>query len=223
MRKGDGMGFFIHKKEKHIVELIKKHVETVVEAVHLVQQCLNALLEGDVEQAAQFSKHVHRKEHEADMIQREIDTELFGGAFMPSIREVLFMTVDSVDKVANRAEKLGDFITLITPGVPEEIRDDLHTMGELTYMGARKLQDAVKHLFSDIQQMHTDTIEVERLEAEVDKYAWKVLVTIFKQLEIEKFSHRMMLREMVIHLASISNKMEDTSDRLDVIALKLLS
>jgi hypothetical protein len=217
------MAFFIHKKEKHIVELIEKHVEAVAETVHLVQQSLNALLDGDEERATSITKQVHRKEHEADTIQREIDTEMFGGAFMPSIREVLFMTVDSVDKVANRAEKLGDFIALITPVIPEEIREDLRTMGELTYQGARKLQDAVNHLFSDIDQVHKDTTEVERLEAEVDKYAWRVLVTVFKKMDIEKFSHRMMLREMVIHLSSISNKMEDTSDRLDVIALKLLS
>ena len=205
------------------MELIEKHVEAVAESVHLVQQSLNALLEGDEERARDLTKAVHRKEHEADTLQRAIDTEMFGGAFMPSIREVLFLTVDSVDKVANRAEKLGDFIALITPVIPPEIRDDLRTMGELTYQGALKLKDAVAHLFSDIDQVHTDTTEVERLEAEVDKYAWRVLVTVFKKMDIEKFSHRMMLREMVIHLASISNKMEDTSDRLDIIALKLLS
>jgi hypothetical protein len=217
------MGFFIHKKEKHIVDLIKKHAETVVEAVSLVQQSLNALLEGDIDRVTSLTKEVHRKEHEADLVQREIDTEMFGGAFMPSIREVLFLTVDSVDKVANRAEKLGDFMALITPEIPDEIKNDLRKMGELTLKGARKMQDAIKHLFSDIDQVHKDTIEVERLEAEVDKYAWRILVTIFKKMDFKKFSHRMMLREMVIHLASISNKMEDTSDRLDIIAMKLLS
>lgn len=40
---------------------------------------------------------------------------MFQGAFMPSLRETLFMTVESVDKVANRSEKIGDFLTLVSP------------------------------------------------------------------------------------------------------------
>jgi uncharacterized protein Yka (UPF0111/DUF47 family) len=71
--------------------------------------------------------------------------------------------------------------------------------------------------------VHKDTLEIEEYEAEVDKLAWKVLNTVFKKLAIEKFSHRMMLREMVIHLSSISNKMEDAADRIDIIGLRLRS
>ncbi len=215
------MPLFIHKKERHIVELIKRHVDKVVETVYLVQQALSMLLEGKKEESTAYTKRVHENEHEADIVRREIDKEMFNGAFMPSLREVLFLTVDSVDKVANRSEKLGDFLTLISPEIPVAIRDDIRLMGELTYECAKKLKDAMYHLFSDMGAVHGDSLEIERLEAQVDKHAWKVLEKVFKKLEIEKFSHRMMLREMVIHLSSITNKMEDTSDILDVIALRI--
>ncbi len=217
------MSFFIHKKEKHIVEQIKQHVDIVVETVYLACKALELLIEGKKEESMAHTKKVHKKEHEADTVQREIDKEMFGGAFMPSIREVLFIAVDSVDKVANRAEKLGDFITLIHPDVPRPLQDDLRKMGKLTCNGVKKMKDAIYNLFENVKQVHKDTIEVERLEAEVDKYAWKALDTLFNKLKIEKFSERMMLREMIIHLSSISNKMEDTSDKIDIIALKLRS
>ena len=74
-----------------------------------------------------------------------------------------------------------------------------------------------------MRQVHEKTVSIERHEAEVDRLAWQVLESIFKKLEIEKFSHRMMLREMVLHLSSISNKMEDASDRIDIIGLRLKS
>lgn len=217
------MSFFIHKKEKHIVELIKKHVDIVAETVNLACKALDLLLDGKTEASMEYTKKVHKKEHEADTIQREVDKDMFGGAFMPSIREVLFIAVDSVDKVANRAEKLGDFIALIHPDIPKQIRDDIRTMGTLTNTGAKKMKDAVYNLFKNIKQVHKDTIEIERLEAEVDKHAWKALDTIFNKLKIEKFSERMMLREMIQHLSLISNKMEDASDKIDIIALKLRS
>jgi predicted phosphate transport protein (TIGR00153 family) len=135
----------------------------------------------------------------------------------------LFVTVDTVDKVANRAEKLGDFMTLIEPDVPDEIIGDVKKLGEATSKCAREMGDAIYSLFENIQGVHEKTISIERYEAEVDELAWKVLITVFKELEIEKFSHRMMLREMIRHLSSISNKMEDASDRIDIIGLRLKS
>jgi predicted phosphate transport protein (TIGR00153 family) len=215
------MAFIIHKKEKHIVQMIKKHVHTVVETVYLVCQALDLLMAGKQTEYVEITKKVHIKEHEADTIQRDIDTEMFGGAFMPSIREDLFITVDTVDNVANRAEKLGDFLTLIQPDVPEEIRENVRKICEVTCRCADSMEDAVISLFEDIKNVHTDTMQIEEYEATVDKLAWRVLDTVFKKLEIEKFSHRMMLREMVIHLSSISNKIEDAADRIDIIGLRL--
>jgi predicted phosphate transport protein (TIGR00153 family) len=217
------MAFYIHKREKHIVQRIKTHTDMVVETVYLVRDALNLLIEGKKTDLPECTKKVHAKEHEADIVQREIDAEMYGGAFMPSIREVLFIAVDTIDKVANRAEKLGDFITLIMPDIPAEIHRELQKMGELTCQCADKMRDAVYNLFGSMKEVHEDTIEIERYEAQVDKLAWKVLDKVFKELEIEKFSHRMMLREMVIHLSSISNKMEDASDRIDIIGLRLKS
>ena len=203
--------------------MIKKHVDLVVETVCLTMEAFYTFLDGNKEKSAEYTKQVHSKEHEADTIQHEIDTEMFGGAFMPSIREALFVTVDTVDKVANRAEKLGDFITLIWPEIPEEITGDVRKIGEITCDCAREMADAVYSLFEDIKVVHEKTINIERYEAEVDMLAWRVLETVFKELEIEKFSQRMMLREMVMHLSSISNKMEDASDRIDIIGLRLKS
>jgi predicted phosphate transport protein (TIGR00153 family) len=217
------MTFFIHKKEKHIVQKIKKHVTAVSETVYLARDALMLLMDGKRKESMEVTKQLHSKEHEADVLQREIDTEMFGGAFMPSIREVLFIAVDTVDKIANRAEKLGDFLTLIEPEIPEEIQEDIRSMGEITCKCADKVKDAMFNLFENIKEVHRDTVEIEKYEAKVDKLAWKVLDTVFKKLEIEKFSHRMMLREMTLHLSSISNKMEDASDRIDIIGLRLRS
>jgi predicted phosphate transport protein (TIGR00153 family) len=217
------MSLFIHRREKHIVSMIKSHVDLVVETVCLTVDALNLYLEGKKDQSVEYTKQVHRKEHEADVIQHEIDTEMFGGAFMPSVREALFVTVDTVDKVANRAEKLGDFMTLIVPEIPDEIIGDVKRIGELTCSCAHEMSDAIYSLFEDIGAVHEKTTSIEGYETEVDKLAWQVLESVFRKLDIDKFSHRMMLREMILHLSSISNKMEDASDRIDIIRLRLKS
>ena len=128
-----------------------------------------------------------------------------------------------VHKVEEEAETSGDILTLVEPDVPEEIKPDLKKMGELTVTCVNKVRDGVYHLFGDIDLVFEDMKEVERLEGEVDKYVWKTLETVFKKLNIKKFSVRMMLREIILHLNFITNKMEDASDKIDIIALTLKS
>ena len=62
---------------------------------------------------------------------------------------------------------------------------------------------------------------VENLEGEVDKYVWNALKKVFKELSIEKFSVRMLLREFILHLNFITIRMEDASDKIDIVALKI--
>ncbi len=215
------MGIIIHRKEKHIVENIIKHADTVSDTVKEFLKALDSYLEGDVEKTAMYTKNTHKKESEADDLRREVSKEMYEGAFMPSIREVLFIGIDFIDKVANAAETSGDFLTLIQPDIPDEIKENLHKMSDLTAACAEKLADGVHNLFDNASVVFNDTREVEHLEGEVDKYVWKSIEAIFKKLKIQKFSERLMLRELILHVNSITNTMEDASDKLDIVALRL--
>ena len=215
------MGIHIHKKEKHIVEYIKKHADLVVETVKEFLRALNYCLDGDMEKTKHYTKLTHKREKEADQYLREITREMFEGAFMPSIREVLFIALDFIDKVANEAEKGGDFLSLIEPGIPDLIKDNIRKMSKLTGLCVEKLKDAVYNLFDNAGTVFEDTKEIEHLEGEVDKYIWKSIEAVFKKIDGLKFSEKMMLRELILRVNSITNRMEDASDRLDLVVLKL--
>jgi len=215
------MGFFIHRKEKQVVENIKKHVDLVAQTVKEFLKALNCYIEGDIERSKHYTLETHLREKEADHIKREINKQMYAGAFMPSIREVLFIALDFVDKVANEAEKSGDFLTLIEPDIPDLLKDYLREMSKLTENCADKLKECVFNLFENAQVVFEDTKEIEHLEGEVDKYVWKSIEAVFKKIEGLRFSRKMMLRELILHVNMITNRMEDASDRLDVIALKL--
>jgi predicted phosphate transport protein (TIGR00153 family) len=215
------MKIIIHRKEKHIVESIIKHADTVSETVKEFLKALESYLEGDTEKTAMHTKNTHKKEHEADNLRREVGKDMYEGAFMPSIREVLFIALDFIDKVANAAETSGDFLTLVQPTIPDEIKENLRKMSELTAACAEKLVEGVHNLFENATVVFKDTREIERLEGEVDKYVWNSIEAIFKKLNISKFSEKLMLRDLILHVNSITNKMEDASDKLDIIALRL--
>jgi predicted phosphate transport protein (TIGR00153 family) len=215
------MRFFIHKREKQVVENIKKHADLVGETVKIFLNALRAYLEGDREKSKILTRETHNKEKEADQCKREINKEMYQGAFMPSIREVLFIALDVIDKVANEAEKGGDFLTLIEPVIPPEIKENLIKMMDLTEQCADQLKDGIDNLFLNVEEVFEDTRKIEHLEGEVDKYVWKSIESVFRDKSIVKFSEKMMLRELILHVNALTNRMEDASDRLDVIALKL--
>ncbi len=213
------MALFIHKKERHIVEYMKQHVDLVVETVKEYVNALYLYLEGKKEASREYTKRVHKVEEEADSVKRKISLEMYKGAFMPSLRESLFVAIDFIDDVANEAETAGDLLTLTEPEVPEQIKENVRKMAELTVQCAERLKDGVYNLFDNIDVVFEDMKAVEHLEGEVDKYVWKTLDMVFKRLDIEKFSVKLLLREFILHLNSITNKMEDASEKIDIVAL----
>jgi predicted phosphate transport protein (TIGR00153 family) len=217
------MALFIHRKERHIVEDIKRHVDLVVETVKEYIHALKLYLDGRKDESKEYTKKVHKVEEEADFYKRKISKEMFDGAFMPSLRESLYVAIDFIDHVANEAETSGDILTLIEPEIPKEIVENIKRMSELTVQCAEKLKDGVYNLFENIDRVFEDMKEVEYLEGEVDKYVWKTLETVFKELKIQKFSVKLLLREFIIRMNLITNKMEDASDKIDLIALRLKS
>ncbi|KPJ88027.1 MAG: hypothetical protein AMS17_06830 [Spirochaetes bacterium DG_61] len=218
---GGQMGLFIHKREKYIVDDIKRHADLVAETVKIFLRSLRAYIEGEKEQSKLLTLETHNREKEADQCKREINKEMYLGAFMPSVREVLFIALDVIDKVANEAERGGDFLTLIEPEIPPEIKQNLLKMIELTELCADKLKDGIYNLFMNAKEVFEDTRQIEHLEGEVDKYVWKSIQAVFRNEKIVKFSEKMMLRELILRVNALTNRMEDASDRLDVIALKL--
>ena len=122
----------------------------------------------------------------------------------------------------DEAETSGDILTLIEPVIPEEIQPDLRKIGELTIKCMKKLHEGVYNLFENIKLVFDLMKEVGNLEGEVDKYVWKTLNRIFKELKIRKFSEKLILREFILHVNDITNRMEDASDKINIIAIKLV-
>ena len=131
------MSLYIQKRERPIIELIREHADKVLETVGAAREAFEFYLDGNAGESSRLTEKIHECEKEADAIEWKVEIAMFGGAFMPSIREALTM--------------------------------------------------------------------------------------IFKKMDIEKFSHRMMLREMILHISEVMDRMEDASEKLDVIALRLKS
>lgn len=195
-----------------------QHLEKVEECLESMKKTIEDYLGGNIDLAKENALKTHNLEGAADGLRRRIIEEFHKGAFLPALREDLIGLTLSVDKVADRAESTCDFIMLTRPDIPEEFKEDLRkiTFNSITTFPA--LREAKKNLFKDFSLSREQTIEVHGLEARVDDDEWKMNRRIFT-FELP-LAQKMLLRDVVWHIASISDVIEDAADVLEVLIIK---
>lgn len=211
----------IFKKEKEVIELIVKHVTKVEECLKTAVTTLESYLDEDINTAKNLSRQVDSIEAEADFIRHEIKDKLYGGAYMPLIREDIYKLVQSIDKVANAAEKCSDFFLNQRPAIPGEMKPDfLEAIRESLGIG-KLLKDAIMCYFKgecpiDVSRHHSKEIGVK--ESDVDSLEWDLTKKIFtSSLE---FSQKIHLRRCLNSIVDVSDIAEDASEQLDLVILK---
>ncbi len=164
------------------------------------------------------SKKVHKMESEADRLRREIERAMFEGAFLPAYRADYIGLLEALDKVANKAEEIGDNLFLMRPDIPEEIRSDFAEIARLTQLAYQPIPDAIERALDG----ETDFVEldafVEGKEGEVDAIQFHVTRKVFKELEVD-LAQSMLLKFTIDALCSVSDRIENVVDALTLVAL----
>ena len=175
-------------------------------------------LQGNIDLAKANALETHNLEGAADGLRRRIIEAFHKGAFLPALREDLIGLTLAVDKIADRAESTCDFIMLTRPDIPEEFKEDFRKITLDSIAVFPLLGEAKMNLFKDFSLSREKTIEVHGLEARVDEEEWNLNRRIFT-FELP-LAQKMLLRDVVWHIASISDVIEDAADVLEVLIIK---
>lgn len=209
----------IFTKKKHLNEALDNYCLEVDATIDALVDTMDEFFAGkDLDDVEKVAKRVRKSESKCDSHRREIEQQLFSGALMPSARGDIFTLLEALDKVPNKAEDLANFVALVGPEVPEELHADIREILKLTVTCTRALTAAISTLFKNLKQASEQAQEVENIETEIDKLERRLIRRIF-QMEIP-YGHRMMLRELVTTMSAITDRAENASDRLEIIAVK---
>jgi uncharacterized protein Yka (UPF0111/DUF47 family) len=75
----------------------------------------------------------------------------------------------------------------------------------------------IEHLFRDLAKLHEDTQAIEKIEGEIDQRERALIKQLFKMdLDLAK---KLQLHGFVERLVEISDRAEDLSDHVDIIAV----
>lgn len=99
---------------------LNRHTEQVHEAVEGIRPLMEAFMAGDHARTVEMSKRISSLEHEADLTKEEIRSHLPKSLYLPVDRGDLLSFLKEQDNIADRAEDLGELVSLReTPTVPE--------------------------------------------------------------------------------------------------------
>jgi len=205
-------------KQKKIEALVIKHLDKVVETLDHFQDSLYSYLGGDIDQADRLALATHRAESSADDIRRDVEAELLGGALLAPSRRNILEIIERVDSLANAGEAALDYIMLQHIEIPNEIKEQLHGIGEKTGEISREVKQAMQMMFDDIGHVSEHTKAIEIKEGEIDRLERDAIKIVF-EMDIG-LAEKLQLRGMIEQLVEISDRAEDLSDRIDIVVVE---
>ena len=213
----------LFKKEKEVIELIEKHADKVEECVSTSLSTLQAYLNGDIASAKKLARETDNLETQADLIRHQVRDKLYGGAYMPLLREDVYKLVENLDKVANAAEKCCDAFLNQRPVIPELLKQDFLTIIIVSTGVIKPLKHALLCYLKGLCPMEVSrqhAKDVGLIESKVDSLDWDLTKNIFSS--DLTYSHKLHLKICVEHIVDLTDKAEDAADCLEVVALKAM-
>jgi len=211
------------KKEKKVIKLIEKHANKVEKCLNTALNALQDYLNGDIESAKKLARKTDNLETEADLIRHDIRDKLYGGAYMPVLREDVYRLVESMDTVANAAEKCCDVFLNQRPDIPEFLKKDFLAITTASI----GIMEPLKHALicylkglCPIEVSRQHAREVGIIESQVDILGWDLTKKIFTA-DLKR-SHKLHLKICVEHIVDVTDKAEWAADHLEIVALKAM-
>jgi predicted phosphate transport protein (TIGR00153 family) len=211
----------LFKKEKAVIELILKHLDTIEESLKTSLRTAEYYLDGNVGEAKVWARKTRNTESEADLIRHEIRDKLYLGAYLPLLREDIYKLVESIDRVGNAAEACSDFFLNQRPRVPEEMRPHFLAVSKESLGIMDSLKLAVLCYFKGgckIETVRDHTRDIGLQESRVDKLEWDLTKEIFTS-EMD-FSRQLHLKLCLDSIVEVSDRAEDAGDQLELATLK---
>ena len=206
-------------------EPLYQHMVKVKECVDLVRPLMDALLQGETKKVKEIAKKIFKAEHYADMVKKDIRSQLPKSIFLPVARGDLLRFLKEQDHIADSAEDLAVLLTLRKTMVPEEMKEDLKDFVDKvleTYEMAMIVSSEIKVLAETSfggAEAHKVTELIEQIkvkEWEADKAQMKTAKKLFSIEEKLDPVSVVMWMNILKELGTLANHAENAGDQMRV-------
>lgn len=204
-------------------EPLYQHMVKVKECVDLVRPLMDALLQGETKKVKEIAKKIFKAEHYADMVKKDIRSQLPKSIFLPVARGDLLRFLKEQDHIADSAEDLAVLLTLRKTTVPEEMKEDLKDFVDKvleTYEMAMIVSSEIKLLAETSfggAEAHKVTELIEQIkvkEWEADKAQMNTAKKLFSIEEKLDPVSVVMWMKILRELGTLANHAENAGDQM---------
>jgi predicted phosphate transport protein (TIGR00153 family) len=198
------------RKEQQVTTRIADHIRLLCEACAVFHQCLVSDDHGRM-------RKVPDMEREADVIRREIVAGVYAGAFLPYLRPDLCRFVTLVDEVFDLLQETANIY--LYRRLPESLKGEC-TRVALLNRGMCELLGLTYEAMLQGADLREKKLGLRIYEKKVDDIKFGLLRDMMA-IEVDDFWQGRLISEFITDLTSISDKIEDASDHLDVINVSM--
>ena len=207
------------KKQSQIEEMVEAYLAES-------EKCLRAFGEafdeyfasGNSEAFAGKVEEVRQFEWAADQKRRQVEAEMFSKALIPELRGDILSLLEALDEVPNECEEVTREVRLQGLRVPQEYCQHVRDLVRVNIEANERLHDVVARLFASPAEVAPAADKVIEKEKAADAIEQELIRAIFQSSQ--DLAEKILLKQVVSGIADISDRAEDASDLIRIIAVK---
>jgi len=210
---------FFLRKQKLIEELIFNYLDEWQLCLEDFRNAMDVYLtDGLGEKFSYYVEHTHKMESQADDIRKKIEWEMYSKALLPESRGDLLGFLETMDKIPNKAESVLYQIQLQRLSLPEELTENLERIVDLSCESIHLVYKAASNFISQKGEIYKLADDIDIRESECDHAERDTITKIF-MMDIDS-AEKILLKELVIELGAITDRVENVAARLTILSVK---
>lgn len=215
-----GGDILFFSKSEQIKELIGNHTDVVMKCFTQYEMAMQAVLDNvSLDKLEVYTNQIRSFETQADEVRHQIIRNLLEGGLLLDSRKSLMRMIEGVDEVADIAEIIIQEIYIQNIQIPEFMHKAIIEISQVTRKQLLLLIESVKKIVDKykVNELSKVILEIEGLESEVDVIQQGITKELFtKDIPL---AEKLQLKEIVSLVGSMSDKIEDISDLIEIIMM----
>jgi len=206
-------------KRKELQNQISLYCRELHRCLEILQTSLKEYCENpDREVLKANTARIHEVESHADDICGEIEVMMYSKAVFPESRGDILGLLEAMDRVPNQAESVLRMVLNQYIEIPEEYDKKILQLTDTCCRAAEAMRTAGEKLFTDYTTAAVAIGNIDELESEADKMEAILIEKVFSS-DMDGFK-KIILRDLIKHIAQISDRAENVGDRIRIIVAK---
>ncbi len=213
------MDFRILKRKLEIGKRIDDFLDNVSESGLLFKLGVDSYLKGNVESFEKKLEDITQTENQGDSLRRSLEEQLYMQTLIPESRGDVLELLENMDTLLDRFKGAMWRFEIEYPAIPVEMHNDFKELVSCVVDSVEAMVRSARAFFKDIAAVSDHMHKVSYWEKQSDKVSTRLQRNIFRNNELQ-LSHKLQLRDFVIHVDQIADQAEDVADKLSIYVIK---